>query len=205
MRLVPRRCIILLAALPLLLLGPATGAVTHAQSAPYLVVLTMTGPRTAVSGQEVTYRLHHRLTDPSTLPQAGFSSGFNIRIPLNTTYVSSSVVSGPPGVLHGRTERYVVWGVSGNAEATEGDVELTVKIDAKYVGSIFADAYVPGTETTGSNVVETQVFAPGILPETGGGSKQGDSEFSRVAALIALLGAGLIALGAAARHTGRAR
>ena len=203
MRLVPRRCIILLAALPLLLLGAATGAVTHAQSAPYPVVLTMTGPLTAASGQEVAYRLHYRLTDPSTLPQAGFSIGFNINIALNTTYVSTGVVSGV-GVLH-LTEEYVVWGVTGNAEETEGEVELTVKIDGNYVGSIFESAYVPGTETTGSNVVETQVFAPGTLPKAGDGAKQGDSEFSRVAALIALLGAALICTGAVTRRRRRAR
>ena len=184
-----------------LLVGTRPAAVIQAQTTPYPVVLTMTGPATATSGQEVTYIVHYRLTDLLARSQ----TGFRIRIPRHTTFVSTQVVAGPPGVLAHQDENDVVWGGLGQADAPEGDVELVVRIDGGFVGSIFADAYVPGTETTQSNAVETEVFAAGTFPDAGGGSAEGDSGVPPVAALVGLLGAALIAAGAASRRLGRER
>ena len=190
-----------LALLAVLLLGAGTVAVTHAQITPWPVTLAMTGPATAVSGQEITYAVHYQLTDPATIS----STDIVIRIPQDAAYLSSQVVSGPAGILLGQTERFVRWGGLGSAEETEGEVELVVRIDADFVGSIFADAYVPGTETSGSNVVETQVFAPATLPETGGGGPPPGSRPPVAPALFALVGAALICAGATARRGRSAR
>ena len=192
----------LLAALALLLAAVmGVTAVTHAQISPYPVVVTMTGPATAVSGQEITYRVHYRLTD---LLQAGF----NITIPQNTTYVSSEVVSGPAGTFVGETVRYVRWGGLGNAEETEGEVALTVRISDTFVGLIYGGCDIPGTETFNPESrcsLETQVSAPGTLPQTGGGFPAAGSGLPVAPALLALAGAALILTGAAARHVRRKR
>ena len=157
----------LLLALPLAALMGAT-AVSHAQITPRLVTLTMTGPVKAISGQEISYRVHYHLKDPIA------PTGFQLNIPRNTTYVSSEVVSGPPGVLLRVTEEFVEWGSLGSAEEIEGEVELTVNIDADFVGRIFASAGEPGPEAPFSDVLETQVVAPGTLSEsTGGGAITG--------------------------------
>ncbi len=154
----------MLAALALLLAAVmGAPAVTHAQISLKPVTLTMTGTVKAVSGQEVSYRVHYHLADPIS------PTGFQFNIPRNTTYVSSSVVSGPPGVLLRVTEEFVEWDNLGNAEETEGEVELTVKIDAEFVGSIGASAGEPGPEDPFSNGVGTEVFAPGMLPQWPGG------------------------------------
>lgn len=158
---------LLLLALPLAALMGTT-AVSHAQVPPRPVTLTMTGPVKAVAGQEISYRVHYHLEDPIS------PIGFQLNIPRNTTYVSSEVVSGPAGVLLRLTEDFVEWGSLGNAEETEGEVELTVKIDPDFVGSLFASAGEPGPEAPFSDVLEIQVFAPGTLPEsTGGGTITG--------------------------------
>ncbi len=57
-------------------------AVTHAQIPPKPVTLTMTGTVKAISGQEVSYRVHYHLEDPIS------PTGFQFNIPRNTTYVS---------------------------------------------------------------------------------------------------------------------
>lgn len=173
-------------------------AAAHAQVTPFPVTLTMTGPTMAVSGEEVTYRVHYQLTDLS-------STDIVIGITQGATYVSTQVTSGPAGLLAEQTERRVRWSGLGSPEETEGEVELIVKIDANFVGSIFANAYVPGTETTESNVVETQVLQPGRLPETGGGGPAPGSGPLVVPALFALVGAALIRAGAATRRMRRAR
>lgn len=190
-----------LLALSALLVGAGMAALTHAQITPWPVTLTMTGPATAVSGQEITYRVRYRLTDPATISQTGFEIG----IPRNSTYVSSQVVSGPAGRVLRLEETFVEWGALGNAEETEGDVELTVKIDADFVGSISTRAIEPGTLTAISNAVETQVFAPGALPQMGRGGPAAGS--GRAIALVALglTGAALIGAGAVMRHIRRER
>ena len=190
----------LLLALPLAALMGAT-AVSYAQITPWPVTLTITGPATAVSGQEITYRVHYRLTDPSIVSQTGFL----FYIPQNTTYVSSQVVSGPSGVILRLTDRFVEWGSLGNAEETDGEVELTVKIDADFVGSTATQADEPGTLTAASDVLETQVLAPGRLPEAGGGAPAAGSGRPLAAALLALAGASLVCAGAAIRGQRRAR
>lgn len=65
---------------------------------------------------------------------------------------------------------FVEWGGLGNAVEPEGAVEITLKIDTEFVGSFGTQALEPGTETAFSNIVETQVFAPGMLPQAGGGA-----------------------------------
>lgn len=190
-----------LAPLVVLLLGVGTAAVTHAQITPWPVVLTMTGPSTAVSGQEVTYRVHYRLTDPAVISQ----TSFQIDIPRNTAYVSSQVVLGPAGLLTRVEETFVEWGGLGNAEETEGAVEMTVRIDPDFVGSIGTQADERGTETAHSNIVETQVFARSMLPETGGGGGAAGPVPLVAPALIALVGAALVCAGAAGRYGRGAR
>ncbi len=73
------------AVLPLLLalLGALMGAtaVSHAQISPYPVVVTMTGPATAVSGQEITYLVEYSLTDIDAISGTSIS----IVIPRDTT------------------------------------------------------------------------------------------------------------------------
>jgi hypothetical protein len=175
-----------------------SGAATYAQADPWPVTLTMSGPATAVSGQDVSYRVHYHLTDPAVMAQ----TGFRIDIPRHTTPVSTQVVSGSPGVFGGQEEEFVVWGALGNAEEPAGEVELVVKIDADFVGSIFGWAYVPGTNTTQSNIVETEVFAPGSLPEAGGGPAV-DYRPLVAAAIIALVGGMLVCTSAAVHHLSR--
>lgn len=180
------------AGISLLALPPAT----QAQTDPYPVTLTMTGPQTAVAGQEVTYRLRYELTDPATLSHTAIVIGTT----QGATHVSTQVTSGPAGVLAKQTERYFRWSDLGRDSAeTEGEIELVVRIDVDFRGSIFADAYVPGTETTSSNVVETQVFAPGMLPEAGGRSPGADSLSHTILMLMMLVGFALLCTGAATR------
>ena len=172
-----------------------TMGAAQAQTTPWPVTLTLTGPPTAFSGQEVTYRVEYLLLDPATVSQTGFLFDF----PENTTYVSSGVVSGPEGTLLRLEEGFFVqWGGLGNAEEPEGAVEITVRIDPEFVGVISAQALEPGTETSFSNVVETQVFAPGTLPHTGEGWRSG-SQMRVGIALMAGVGVVLLCIGATAR------
>lgn len=183
----------------LLLLRAATAGVAYAQIAPWPVTLTMTGPSTAVSGQEVTYRVDYQLLDPATVSQ----TGFQFDIPENTTYVSSEVVAGPEGILLRLEEGFFVqWGGLGNAEEPEGAVEIKVKIDPEFVGSFGTQALEPGTFTAVSNIVETQVFAPGTLPDTGEGRPPSPQLRVRIA-LLMVVGAVLLSVGATARATRR--
>ena len=180
-----------------------TMGVARAQITPWPVRLTMTGPATAVSGQEVSYRVDYQLLDPVTVSQ----TSFQISIPRNTTYVSSEVVSGPEGILSRLEEGFFVgWAGLGNAEETEGAVEITVNIDPEFVGVIATQALEPGTFTAVSNIVETQVFAPGMLPEAGGGGAVAGSGLRVAPALLALslVGAALLCAGAATRIMRRA-
>ena len=182
-----RTGLLLLALALAALLG--TTAVRHAQITPWPVTLTITGPATAVSGEEISYRVHYRLTDPTTTAQTGFL----FYIPGNTTYVSSEVVSGPAGVILRRMERFVQWGSLGNAVETEGEVELIVKIDGDFVGSIETQAVEPGTETAFSKMLETQVFAAGTQSEAGGSATTDGSGFPVGTTLLALAAAALAA------------
>ena len=193
----------LLLALPLAAFLGAT-AVSHAQISPYPVVVIITGPVTAVSGQEITYLVEYRLTDPDTVPSAGFS----IVIPQDTTYVSGKVVSGPAGAFSGETAGSVRWGFIGSGEETEGAVALTVRIDNTFVGLIQAWCFIPGTETSNPQSrcsMETEVFAVGALPEAGAGATAPGSGRPVAPALLALAGAALVFAGAAVRRQRRAR
>ena len=173
----------------------------------------MTGPPTAVSGEEITYLVKYSLTDPDTLS----GTDIVIKIPQNTTFVSSEVVSGPAGTFVGETAGLVRWGFRGSAEETEGAVALTVRIDDTFVGPIYGWCYIPGTltfnpESRGS--METQVFAPGTLPEAGGGapaaagtplvaSDSSGPNYSAVAGAIAAATAGAGTLGGVAGYVRR--
>jgi hypothetical protein len=88
----------------------------------------------------------------------------------------------------------------GNADDTDGEVELTFWIDAAYVGSIFAFAYVPGTETTQSNTVETRVFASPDLPAAGAGGPALGSGSAATPVVLAFVGAAFVCLGLATRR-----
>ncbi|MCH8008290.1 MAG: hypothetical protein IIC91_05440 [Chloroflexi bacterium] len=192
-RLIALAVLAVLAGAGISLLAPSSAA--QAQTTPWPVTLTLTGPPTALSGQEVTYRVEYRLLDPATVSQTGFLFDF----PENTTYVSSGVVSGPEGILLRLEEGFFVqWGGLGNAEEHEGAVEITVRIDPEFVGAFAAQALEPGTFTAFSNVVETQVFAPGALPHAGEGWRSG-SQMRVGIALMAGVGVVLLCIGATAR------
>ena len=189
-------------ALALLLLGAGTVAVTHAQISPYPVVVTMTGPATAVPGQEITYLVQYRLADPDTIP----GTSIVINIPQGTTFVSSEVVSGPAGTFVAETDRYVRWADFGIAGETEGEVALIVRIDNSLVGPIHGGCYIPGTETSNPESrcsLETQVLAPAALPEAGAGGRAAGLGLPVALALLALalVGAALFCA-AATRMTG---
>jgi hypothetical protein len=171
--------------------------ISYAQTpSPFEAYLSMTGPAAAVSGQEVTYTVSYRLAYPTVYPSATVA----IAIPRFTTYVSTRTVSGTPGRLSGAGQNPVIvvrWGGLGSPEEPEGAVELVVRIDANFVGTIVADAYVPGNVgSSGSNGVRTQVYAPGTLPLTGSGGP--DSSIPAFVTLLAMLGIALLAAGALA-------
>ena len=158
----------LLLALPLAALMGAT-AVSHAQITPWPVIVTIAGPATAVSGQEITYLVKYSLTDPETVS----GTGILINIPADTTYVSSEVVSGPAGRFVGETAAFVRWSFTASAEETEGEVALTVRIRDTFVGLIHGGCGIPGTLTFNPETrcsTETEVFAVGTLPEAGAGA-----------------------------------
>ena len=179
--------------------GVFGGGQTHAQISPYPVVVTMTGPATAVSGQEITYLVQYRLTDPDTIS----GTDIVIDIPQNTTYVSSEVVSGPAGTFVGITADSIVrWSFNTTAEETAGEVALTVRIGDAYVGLIHGRCFVPGTETFNPESrcsLETQVFAPGAFPEAGGGGPAAGPWLPAAPALLAFAGAALIFAGVTGR------
>lgn len=193
-----------LLALPAVLLGVGMAPTTNAQITPYPVVLTMTGPERAVSGQEITYLVQYRLTDPDTIPSASIV----INIPQNTTYVSSEVVAGGAGNFVGETDSFVRWASLGSAEETEGEVALTVRIDDALVGLVHGGCNIPGTETFNPESrcsLETQVFAPGTLPQTGGGGPAAGSGAPVALVVLGLTGAALIGAGAVTRRIRRAK
>ena len=181
--------------LALLLLTAGTNGIAQAQVTPYPVTLTMSGPATAISGQEITYRLRYQLTDPSTLSRTAIVISFSQR----ATFVSTQVISGTPGVLRPHSENFFRWSDLGNSTQTEGEIEMVVRIDADFRGSISSRAYVPGTETASSNIAETQVFAPGMLPEAGGGGALVGPGLPVASGLLAFVGVALVCAGAAAR------
>ena len=181
-----------LAVLALLLLGAVTTGDAFAQDNSYPVTLTMSGPSTAESGQEVTYRLRYQLTDPATKPKTAIVISFT----QDATYVLTQVISGTPGVLRPHSETFWRWSDLGNSMETMGEIEMVVRIDADFRVSVFSSAYVPGTNTTSSNVVETQVFAPGTLPQAGSGGAI-NSGSPVASGLLALVGAALVCAGAA--------
>jgi hypothetical protein len=80
-----------------------------------------------------------------------------------------------------------------------------VKIDADFVGSTATQAVEPGTDTAATKVLETQVFAPGTLPEAGSGAPAAGSGPPVAPALVALAGAALVCAGAAIHRQRRAR
>ena len=170
----------------------------QAQETPYPVTLIMSGPSVAVQGQEITYRLSYEFTDPATIPSAWIV----IRMTPGAEYLSARVISGPPGRrLFEETKSSYRWGVHA-ADGTEGEIEIVARIDPGSSGSIISDAYLVGTGTTSSNVVETHVFAPGTLPQAGSGGAINSG--SGVALLLfALIGAALLCAGAVTRMTAR--
>ena len=178
-------------------------AVSHAQISPYPVVVTMTGPATAVSGQEITYLVKYSLTDPETVS----STGFSLVIPRDTTFVSSEVVSGPAGAFSGEMAGSVRWSFVGSGEETEGELALTVRIDETFVGLIHGSCFIPGTETFNPESrcsIETEVFAVGALPEAGAGAPAAGFGIPVAPALPALAGAALLCASAAIHRQGSA-
>lgn len=172
------------------------GTMRPAQAQTFPVTLTMTGPPTAVAGQEITYRVHYQFTDR-------LGTAIVIGVTEGASYVSTQTTSGPDGSLEYRTERSAWWGVLASAEKTEGEIEFVVRVSSDFTGSLFGSAYVPGTGTTESNNVETRVFAPGTMPVAGGGSSVFASGPPLAAGLLALVGASLFCAGAATRKSRR--
>ena len=186
----------LLVFLALLLLIAGTMGVAQAQVTPYPVTLTMSGPATAISGQEITYRLRYQLTDPSTLSRTAIVISFSQR----ATFVSTQVISGTPGVLRPHSENFFRWSDLGSTTETAGEIEMVVRTDGDFRGTVSSGASVPGTTTTASNIVETQVFAPGAMPNVGGGPEARSRLRSDPALLaLSLAGAALLCAGAGTR------
>jgi len=152
--------------LSLTLAGLVCGRVSYAQVTAFPVELTMSGPATAVSGDELAYRVHYRLTDTSALRETDIA----ITIPLHTTLVSNRVISGTPGLLV-QTAPVVRWSALGSVEQPEGEIEMRVKVDPDFVGTLETDAYVPGTMTRASNLVSTEVLAPSMQESACGGPR----------------------------------
>ena len=177
----------------------ATMRPAQAQSDPFPVTLIMTGPAVAVAGQEITYLLHYELTDPETLSRTAIVISFS----QGATFVSTQVISGTSTVMRPHHDRSFRWYGLGTSTETEGEIEMVVRVDDDNSGTIFSWAHVPGTQTTSSNSVETQVFAPGTLPDAGGGGTAAGSGSSASPALLALavMGAALFCAGAATRLT----
>lgn len=173
----------------------------QAQITPYPVVLTMTGPATAFSGEEITYTVRYRLTDPATIP----STDIVVDIPRGARYVSSRVISGPPGVLVvAPGERHARWAGLGSAKETEGAVQVSVRIDEGFLGTTSSSCYVPGTQTSNPESrchVETQVFAQATLPETGSDGRSAAPVRSLVL-VLAVGGVALACLGFSRRYVG---
>ena len=195
----------LIVVLALLLVGAAVSlsaaiSPAQAQETPYPVTLIMSGPSVAVQGQEVTFRLSYELTDPATIPSAWIVM---IMTP-GAEYLSARVIAGPDGVsLLEESKRAYRWAVHSD-DGTEGEIELVARIDPEFSGSIFSNAYLTGTGTTSSNAVETQIFAPGTLPQAGSGGGTGADSVA-VLGLLALLGAALICAGASIHLMSRSR
>ncbi len=191
----PSRLIVVLA---LLLLGAVAVGDASAQENSYPVTLTMTGPSTAEPGQEIAYRVRYELTDPATMPGTAVGISFS----RNATFVSTQIISGTDGVLGRHSDRAWRWSDLGNSIETMGEIEMVVRINDDFRGSISARAHVPGTNTTSSNVVETQVFAPGTLPNTGQGQPTGPRGFNWLAVVVATSGALLLvgAMATSRRH-----
>ncbi len=136
-----------------------TGAMTaRAQTPlpPSTLTLTMAGPTTASSGQDVAYHLHLSF-DPRA-----FDTGLEVRIPCHTTLLSERLVSGAPPSIEGRDGDRLYWFGSFSYE-TEAEFEINLHIASDFAGSIQLSAHVPKgyPGTTQSNVVETQVTGPG--------------------------------------------
>ncbi len=185
-----------LAAVVVSLLGTMRPA--QAQDSPYPVTLTMTGPTMAVAGQEVTYVLRYQLIDPATTPKTAIVISFT----QGATYVSTQVISGTPGVLGHHGERNHRWSDLGSSAETEGEIEMVVRMDADFRGSVFSFAHIPGTETTSSNAVETQVFAQGMLPQAGSGATSASAPLMILALILS--GAVILTIGTIATLARRA-
>jgi hypothetical protein len=171
--------------------GPAR--IDRAQNTPasYPVVVTMDGPGTAVSGEEVTYVIRYRYLAPTL---AG--GDVIVAMPRHATFVSSQVISGPAAHLPSGAQGGVLRWSLGTPEQPEGAVALTVRIDDSFVGLTGSACYIPGTETNNPEdrcSVDTQVYAPGTLPTAGAGPI-GDSGLGSMA-LLAALGATLVVTG----------
>lgn len=186
---------LLLAVLLAAALASWSGA-AHAQTpkttpVPYPVIVTMDGPATAISGQEVTYVIHYRYLAPTL---AG--GDVIVAMPRHATFVFSRVISGPAAHLpSGAQGDNVRWSL-GTPEQPEGAVALTVRIDDSYVGLTGSACYIPGTETNNPEdhcSAQTQVYAPGTLP-AGGAGPSGNASDGYVA-VLALLGGALLAGG----------
>ncbi len=182
------------AAVMILMVVLTTSAHVQAQDEPFPVVMTLTGPASAVSGQAISYQVHYLRTDPGPRGAAQFV----FWVPRNTEYISSEVLSGPGGTPRIEPEdglaRRVSWNLDG---ADEGVVEITVRVDSAFVGELSTSIYTRGTipfHPASTYEATTTVHVPGTLPSTGHGMLQ-EQRLIPVSVLLSLLGVALLLFG----------
>ena len=164
-----------------------TPAHVRAQVEHIPVIVTLTGPASAVSGQAVSYQVHYLRTDGRPRGAAQFV----FWVPRNTEYITSEILSGPEGTPRIEPEdglaRRVSWNLGG---ADEGVIEITVRVASAFVGELSPSIYTRGTipfHPASTYEVNTRVYLPGTLPNTGQVMTQ-ERGLIPVSLLLSLLG-----------------
>jgi hypothetical protein len=149
--------IVMLAAVGTLLAQALPSRPARAQTGappPNTLTLTMSGPSTATSGQNVTYHLQYVFSGQA------FDTGIRMAIPCHTTLLSERLTNGV-ATIEARQGNEISW--FGFSQHMSGTFEINLRIDANFAGVLRVSGYVPpgfGGEGQ-SNVVETQVTGPG--------------------------------------------
>ncbi len=180
-----------MAAVMILMIVLTTSAHVQAQDEQIPIIVTLTGPASAVSGQAVSYQVHYLRTDAGPRGAAQFV----FWVPRNTEYISGEVLSGPEGTPRIQLADGSALSISWNlGRANEGVVEVTLRIDDAFVGELSPSIYTRGTipfHPASTYEVNTRVYFPGTLPNTGRGMTQ-ERGLIPVSVLLSLLGVALL-------------
>ncbi len=113
--------------------------------------LTAAGPAAACSGQTIAYDIRYE-TPTNARAYLVLSH------PPGTTFVSAVATEGSPGNFGPPAPDLTdTWSWGTTAPSTSGAVQITVNINAGFVGTTGMGAFVPGSGTIGSN----NVYTPG--------------------------------------------